>query len=387
MQLSLVVQLSAILCVAALAFAVPATSIVQDRPTADELRTQPIEIGTVDWLRDYDEARRVAAESGKPILLMFQEVPGCDGCQQFGRTALSHPLVVDTIETNYVPCCIYNNVEGGEDERVREAFGEPAWNFQVFRLLDARGEDILPRTDILRTTNMLCEWLAYTFDARDLELPEPLDLIRHETYEADHPQRIELATFAMHCYWVGEQRLGAIDGVLRTRAGWIGEREVVEVEFNNQTVSYAELLAKAAEIECLDRIYAHDRDQERLAKREHRDRLEVLSRAARPVEATEQWYHLRRHPLGHLPLTRVQCTKLNARATYADGAPDVPVFGAALDDLVTARQRANLARLEAVLAEHPDAFDGWYPPTRTDGLWEYRARFERRLERLESNAD
>lgn len=63
---------------AALALLVPTALLAQesDEPTADELRTQPVEIGTVDWLRDLDEAKRASQESGKPILLLFQEVPG-----------------------------------------------------------------------------------------------------------------------------------------------------------------------------------------------------------------------------------------------------------------------------------------------------------------------
>jgi len=267
---------------------------------------------------------------------------------------------------------------------VLELYGEPPWNFQVFRLLDAEGADLVPRVDMLRTTNMLCEWLMHTFDVRELDAPATLDLVRQETYQVDHPQRIALATFSMHCYWVGEQKLGGIDGVLRTRAGWIGEREVVEVQFNSQLVSYADLLAKAAELECMDRVFTHDREQERVAKRTHRDRMESLTRAARAVETTEQWYHLRRHPLAHLPLSPVQCTKLNAAATYAEDAPERPVFGDALERLLTAGQRAELARLEAVLAERPDAFDGWYPPAATDALWEYRARFEERLAAFEA---
>lgn len=276
-----------------------------------------------------------------------------------------------------------------------QLYGEPPWNFQVFRLLDSEGADLVPRVDMLRTTNMLCEWLMHTFDVRELEAPTTLDMVRQETYQVDHPQRIELATFAMHCYWVGEQKLGGIDGVLRTRAGWIDEREVVEVQFNSQLVSYADLLARAAELECMDRVFTHDRDQERIAKRTHRDRMESLTRAARGVEATEQWYHLRRHPLGHLPLTPVQCTKLNAAATYAASDSDsdagsgdaaLPSFGDALDTHLTAAQRAELARLEAVLAEHPDAFDGWYPTASTDRLWEYRVRFERRLAEFEARS-
>jgi len=35
-----------------------------------------VEWGKVGWLRDYDMAATAAKASGKPILLMFQEVPG-----------------------------------------------------------------------------------------------------------------------------------------------------------------------------------------------------------------------------------------------------------------------------------------------------------------------
>lgn len=35
-----------------------------------------VELGTVDWLRSYPEAVAKAKESGKPILILFQEVPG-----------------------------------------------------------------------------------------------------------------------------------------------------------------------------------------------------------------------------------------------------------------------------------------------------------------------
>lgn len=37
---------------------------------------QPIEIGTVAWRRDLEAGKAEAARTGKPILLLFQEVPG-----------------------------------------------------------------------------------------------------------------------------------------------------------------------------------------------------------------------------------------------------------------------------------------------------------------------
>lgn len=37
---------------------------------------KPVEIGHVDWGRDFDAALEKSAASGKPVLVLFQEVPG-----------------------------------------------------------------------------------------------------------------------------------------------------------------------------------------------------------------------------------------------------------------------------------------------------------------------
>ena len=37
---------------------------------------RPEELGDVSWLRDLDKATAQAKKTGKPILLLFQEVPG-----------------------------------------------------------------------------------------------------------------------------------------------------------------------------------------------------------------------------------------------------------------------------------------------------------------------
>lgn len=36
----------------------------------------PIEVGTVKWGRDLDAALASSKESGKPVFVLFQEVPG-----------------------------------------------------------------------------------------------------------------------------------------------------------------------------------------------------------------------------------------------------------------------------------------------------------------------
>ncbi|MCP3920730.1 MAG: hypothetical protein GY711_34825 [bacterium] len=49
-----------------------ATSAVDDTP-ADKT---PVELGRVGWTRNLDEAAQASAKDGRPVLLLFQEIPG-----------------------------------------------------------------------------------------------------------------------------------------------------------------------------------------------------------------------------------------------------------------------------------------------------------------------
>ena len=59
----------------------------------------PIEVGDVRWGRDFDAASANSAKTGKPLLVLFQEIPGCTGVQKFGREVLTNPLLVEAIES------------------------------------------------------------------------------------------------------------------------------------------------------------------------------------------------------------------------------------------------------------------------------------------------
>ena len=44
--------------------------------SADDRSANPVEVGKVAWGRDLDAALAESEESGKPVLLLFQEAPG-----------------------------------------------------------------------------------------------------------------------------------------------------------------------------------------------------------------------------------------------------------------------------------------------------------------------
>jgi hypothetical protein len=77
------------------------------------------------------------------------------------------------IEANFEPVAIYNNI-GGADTKVLKQFGEPAWNFQVIRFLDAEGEDIIPRKDRVWTIKGLATRISKVLKKTNRPVPAAL---------------------------------------------------------------------------------------------------------------------------------------------------------------------------------------------------------------------
>ncbi len=132
--------------------------------------SQPIEIGLVHWGRNFEEAFERSRREGRPVLALFQEVPGCSGTQQFGKDVLSHPRIVEAIENEFIPVLIYNN-RGGRDAEILAQYNEPAWNYQVIRFLDSSGNDIIPRKDRIWTLGAVAGRLSDALRAAGRNVP------------------------------------------------------------------------------------------------------------------------------------------------------------------------------------------------------------------------
>ena len=202
---------------------------------------QPEELGAVTWLRDYDKALAQSEKSGKPVLILFQEVPGCSNCTTYGNSILSEPLMVEAIEDLFVPMAVFNN-KGGKDAAVLKRYGEPSWNNPVVRIVDASGKDIIDRMPNFRSAAQLSSGMLSALRRSELKVPRYLQLVneQHQALE----QKTAVATFQTACFWSGEAYFGKQEGVIATEAGWQDGREVVRVKYSSEATS-EEVLAKA----------------------------------------------------------------------------------------------------------------------------------------------
>jgi len=318
--------------------------------------TKPVELGRIDWLRKLDKAKAQSKSLDKPILILFDEVPGCQTCKDFGRGPLSHPIVVDAATELFVPVVIYNNVEEGPDRIVLGKYREPPWNNPVVRFLNARGTDLIPRDAGDYSTAGLLSRMVQARKSAGESIPAYLRLVNFEY----NPSGRETATFAMHCYWVGEQKLGSLDGVLATRIGMLAGREVVELDFDPAIVSYEALVKKAKQFECADRVFA--RTDAQVAKVTEIVGDDVVRTDDAVDTSTTQQHHLAQEPAYHyLPLTQLQATRVNA-AIASDQDPDV---------YLSPGQRRMKARIAKLIATDRDALEKLNVDRTPDGLPTY----------------
>ncbi len=200
--------------------------------------SQPVELGQVHWLRDLDAGRIESQKSGKPLLILFQEVPGCSNCTRFGNNTLSHPLIVEAIETYFVPVCIYNN-QGGKDAAALKLFNEPAWNNPVVRIVRADNQDVVLRMPNFNSSLPLVNGMRRALDLTGTTAPKYLELLEEEL--AAREAGLQTATFSMYCFWTGEGIFGALPGVIETEPGYQDGKEVVKVQFDPSVTNRAAL--------------------------------------------------------------------------------------------------------------------------------------------------
>ncbi len=268
---------------------------------------QPEELGKVNWLRSYDKAIAQSDKNGKPVLILFQEVPGCSTCRNYGNNALSHPLIVEAIESLFVPLAIHNNKKG-EDAKVLQSFGEPSWNNPVVRVINADRRELTPRLGGDYSSLGLVNAMINSLTINGSKIPQYLALLQEELQAKK--AGVETATFGMYCFWTGEKELGSLDGVVSTQPGFMGGREVVTVEFNPEVVAFEDILTTAQSSHCADYVYAENEEQKMAAKKLVSDH-KVTSTSKFRLDKEPKYYLSKTH-YQYVPMTDLQATKANA---------------------------------------------------------------------------
>lgn len=210
-------------------------------------QSNPVELGDVHWLRSMTEAQAKSKAEHKPILILFQEIPGCQTCRNYGSEVLTHPLIVEAIETYFIPLAIHNN-KGGEDAAILKRYNEPSWNNPVVRVVDENGDEVMKRLSGNYSLAGLSAYLTNALIKEKGKAPAYMQLLADElTALANGTMK---HTYSMYCFWTGEALFGKVNGVVKTSAGFQGGKEVVVVEYDPKIVTASRLHEIAENHKC-----------------------------------------------------------------------------------------------------------------------------------------
>lgn len=268
---------------------------------------QSVELGHVRWLRDYDKAVEKAKVQNKAVFILFQEVPGCSTCRNFGKNILEHPLIIETIEDFFIPLAIYNNKEG-HDLEILEKYKEPAWNNPVMRIVNHEGSPVLVRLSGHYDSYSIVQYMVDALIELKIPVPAYLDLIRQEFLGQFLGEKETI--FSMYCFWSGEKNIGKLPGVTYTEAGFMNGQEVVKVRYSPNLISYDKILQHASSFQCADGSYTDDKSEQKIARTYfHNEEVKTIKKFRRDHQDK---YYLGRSNFQYLPLTDLQKTRINS---------------------------------------------------------------------------
>lgn len=142
-----------------------------------------------------------------------------------------------------------------------------------------------------------------------LSLALATTVLAAEKPSAESKNATERVAFSQYCFWTGEMKLGQIDGVVRTEAGFLDGHEVTVVDYLPASVSLSDLVRQAKAAGVADRIhFPAGAPSAAVGVKEGA----ALDRSYRPAPASDQKKQLEGTPLAQLALTPEQATKLNA---------------------------------------------------------------------------
>ena len=223
-------------------------------------------------------------------------------------------MFVEAIETLFVPVAVQNNADG-EDARALKRFGETAWNNPVVRFLDGNGKDLIERREGVWKASDLAQRMSTALVQAKREPPAWWKLAELDARCAQLPR----AVFAVHCFWVGQEKLGAIDGVADARPAFLEELEVVDVRYDPARVSLADLIAQAKQVEVADRIWVTDDEELKIARTALGEQAAKLTEAPKLAPDSDDLRALHASVWKKLQAPRTQSVRLNA--LLAAGAP------------------------------------------------------------------
>lgn len=251
------------------------------------------------------------------MLILFQEVPGCSTCRNYGNQVLTHPLIVEAAETLFIPVCIYNN-KAGKDKEALDIFKEPSWNNPVVRITDNSLNDLSGRISGDYSSYGLVSKIISCLIKTGQKPPIYLTLLEEEL--KGNFKGAKKARISVSCFWSGEKAYGQLTGVLDTKALYTSRGEAVELSYDPSVTTLTKIVEEGKKQNVANAVENPDDS--------HLSYSVPTVKFSNIRQDPETKYYLLHSEYRIIPMTPLQAMKINSRLGE----------GLACEDLLSPRQ-------------------------------------------------
>jgi len=184
---------------------------------------------------------------------------GNDALTRRRNEILSHPLIVEAIESNFIPVAI------SPTAATRQNLLASPSDMETETAMLIIGTDNQRKTKGSSDEIWMKHFTEIILDALHQEgIPAPryLELVNEEF---NATERRESTVITLHCFWSGEIELGTERGVVYTEPGYIGDREAMYLEFDNSTISYRDILKSSLDLNLINEAFPLNENQNAVA--------------------------------------------------------------------------------------------------------------------------
>lgn len=274
------------------------------------------ELGAIGYqFTSLPEAKCEAIRQDKPLLLFEIEIPGN---QAAGSDIFSHPLIVEAVESLFVSVR-ENPLTKRNSQRNENLRKVPR---TCVRVLDSSGVDVVSGIcdERLSLSGMISLMVAGLNSLRKT-IPTYLLLLAAEEEgrlrytSSGSTQRVDRqAIVGMANVATGEIEFADLEGIIATRAGYVGRQRVVQATYDSTKLSYCNLVRFALQRKIADIIFYQTND-EKVGARMEISRVggnsELVHHTGTIQPCLDPKHALRKTLLRYVPLTDLQATKAN----------------------------------------------------------------------------
>ena len=269
----------------------------------------------------FQNALEESRSTDKPVLVVFHDIRASATAIAFGKTVLSHPLLIEAAESMFVTVLVDMAGTNPDDVQIISKYHENRHNDTVVRIVNGKGNDLAIRLEgSCCSVGNIARAMRGALERKELQVPNYLKFL-----EAEYSARVDVPcqasrgakeiVFKTEATTKAEIDFAELNGVIDVECGYLCGSKAVKVTYNHDVIDCKAIFFHAIFHLDIESVHCTDTDQKtsidvQLGKVDSPPKLVELG-SNRFTRGKHPKHFLRTTLLRYVPLTSLQALQAN----------------------------------------------------------------------------